>query len=124
MTKAAFLKLPIKERRAILQDQCTPEIVHHYEVTCPECGLYYPGHATGGIDICTCPAKNGKTPKDRKQKIETVLVQAEMIDGAEALQAWRRLCRELGHMAHPEARMPRFNGLLHSLWIAASNDQT
>ena len=27
------------------------------EVTCPECGEYYPGHATGGADICTCPRK-------------------------------------------------------------------
>jgi hypothetical protein len=33
---------------------CTPEIIKHYEVTCPECGNYYAGHATGGLDICDC----------------------------------------------------------------------
>lgn len=42
-------------KREVLEKQCTPEIIKHYEVTCPECGLYYPGHATGGNDICTCP---------------------------------------------------------------------
>lgn len=69
--------------------------------------------------------------KDRKDKIEQVLKQALKVDSgpspqrdAEIVQAWRRLCRELGHMTHPEARMPRFNGLLHAVWIAASNDQT
>lgn len=64
--------------------------------------------------------------QDRKDKIETVLAQAEKLylSDSEMVQAWLRLCRELGHMAHPEARMPRFNGLLHAVWIAASNDQT
>lgn len=62
--------------------------------------------------------------KDRKDKLEYVLAQAQQLDGAEAIRAWRRLCRELGHMADPEAAMPRFNALLHALWIAASNDQT
>lgn len=62
--------------------------------------------------------------KDRKDKLEMVVAQAEKMDGTEAIQAWRRLCRELGHMTHPEAPMPRFNGLLNALWIAASNDQT
>jgi len=54
MTKAEFLKLPMDDRRAILEECCTPEIVKHYEVTCPECGNYYGGHATGGHDICDC----------------------------------------------------------------------
>lgn len=63
-------------------------------------------------------------PKDRKDKVEAVLVQAQKLDGHEAVQAWRRLCRELEFMTQPEARMPRFNPLLHALWIAASNDQT
>lgn len=68
--------------------------------------------------------------KDRKDKIEQVLKQAQKIDSgcalgeAEMVQAWRRLCRELEHMTNPESRMPRFNGLLHAMWIAASNDQT
>ncbi len=62
--------------------------------------------------------------RDRKDKLEMLLSQAEKLDGTEAIQAWRRLCRELGHMTHPEARMPRFHGLLHAVWIAASNDQT
>jgi hypothetical protein len=61
---------------------------------------------------------------DRKDKVELLLAQAEKLDGNEAIQAWRRLVRELGHMTHPESRMPRFNGLLHAVWIAASNDQT
>jgi hypothetical protein len=26
--------------------------------TCPHCGNYYPGHATGGHDICDCQAAN------------------------------------------------------------------
>lgn len=49
-----LLKLPMEERRKIMAECCTPEIVKHYEVTCPECGNYYGGHATGGHDICTC----------------------------------------------------------------------
>lgn len=65
-----------------------------------------------------------RVPKDRKDKIDLVLSQAQKLDGPEAVQAWRRLCRELDFMAHPEAGMPRFNGLLHACWIAASNDQT
>jgi len=46
--------LPIPVQRKIMESQCNPAIVKHYEVTCPECGNYYPGHATGGQDICTC----------------------------------------------------------------------
>jgi hypothetical protein len=61
---------------------------------------------------------------DRKDKVEMLLDQAKKLDGTEAVQAWRRLCRELEHMTSPESRMPRFNALLHALWIAASNDQT
>lgn len=53
-----------------------------------------------------------------------VLAQANKLYGCDGAQAWRRLCRELGHMTEPEAKMPRFNALLHALWIAASNDQT
>lgn len=62
--------------------------------------------------------------KDRKDRVELVLAQAQKLDGPEAVQAWRRLCRELEHLTQPEARMPRFNALLHATWIAASNDQT
>lgn len=61
---------------------------------------------------------------DRKERLENVLTQAERLDGLEAIQAWRRLCRELSFMTEPEARMPRFNKLLNALWIAASNDQS
>lgn len=62
---------------------------------------------------------------DRKDRIELVLVQAQkQMDGTAEVQAWRRLCRELEHMTQPEERMPRFDTLLHALWIAASNDQT
>jgi len=68
----------------------------------------------------------GAEPKDRKDKIEMVLVQSGKFGGIEEeeVQAWRRLCRELNHLIDPEARMPRFNELLHAVWIAASNDQT
>lgn len=64
--------------------------------------------------------------KDRKERVEFVLAQAQKLDGndAEIVQAWRRLCRELSHMTHPESRMPRFNGLLNAVWIAATNDQS
>lgn len=62
--------------------------------------------------------------QDRKEKIELVLTQALNLDGDDAVQAWRRLCRELDNMTHAESRPPRFNGLLHAVWIAASNDQT
>lgn len=62
--------------------------------------------------------------KDRKDKVEMVLVQAQKVDDKEAVQAWRRLCRELEVLTRPESRMPRFNTLLHACWIAASNDQT
>jgi len=61
---------------------------------------------------------------NRKDQVEMVLKQAQKLDGEEAVQAWRRLCRELEFMSHPEARMPRFKKLLHACWIAASNDQT
>lgn len=66
--------------------------------------------------------------QDRKDKIEKVLKQAQELEGANgylaSAQAWGRLCRELGNLTHPEARMPRFNTLLNAIWIAASNDQT
>lgn len=32
------------------------EPIHPLCVNCPTCGLYMPGHATGGDDICTCDA--------------------------------------------------------------------
>lgn len=62
--------------------------------------------------------------RDRKDKIELVVNRAQKLDGSEAIQAWRRLCRELDFMTLPESQPPRFNGLLHACWIAASNDQT
>lgn len=61
---------------------------------------------------------------DRKDRVELVLAQAQKLDSDDAVQAWRRLCRELDLLAHPESKMPRFDGLLHACWIAASNDQT
>lgn len=61
---------------------------------------------------------------DRKDRVELVLATARKLDGDEAVQAWRRLCRELEFMTEPEATMPRFNALLHACWIAASNDHT
>lgn len=54
IARKAFLQLSIKDRRKLLKQCCTPELVQHYEVTCPECGNYYAGHATGAGDICTC----------------------------------------------------------------------
>lgn len=64
--------------------------------------------------------------QNRKDKIEIILTQAGKFGGneQEEVQAWRRLCRELNHLAEPKARMPRFNSLLYACWIAAFNDQT
>jgi hypothetical protein len=69
-----------------------------------------------------------KTKKhiDRKTNIELTLVQAEKLitDQGECKQAWLRLIRELEFMSEPEARMPKFNALMHAIWIAATGDQT
>jgi len=62
--------------------------------------------------------------QDRKDRVEMVLAESEKLHGDEAAQAWMRLRRELRAMVHPESRMPRFKGLLHAVWIAASNDHT
>jgi hypothetical protein len=63
--------------------------------------------------------------KDRKDEIELVLAQAQKLIGdPEASVAWHRLCRELEGMTQPEARPPRFAGLLRSIWIAATNEQS
>lgn len=69
-----------------------------------------------------------KTKKhvDRKTRIESTLIQARKIaaDSNATRQAWLRLIRELEFMSDPEAKMPRFNPLLHAVWIAATGDQT
>lgn len=63
--------------------------------------------------------------KDRKARIEQVLTQAQKAVGTgEASLSWQRLCRELESMTEPESRMPRFNGLLKAVWIAATNEQS
>jgi hypothetical protein len=61
---------------------------------------------------------------DRKTKIEQTLAQAQKLslDYNETRQAWCRLCRELEFMSDPEAKTPRFNGLLHAIWIASTGD--
>lgn len=63
---------------------------------------------------------------DRKTKIEQTLRQANKIseDVWESHRAWVRLCNELGNMVEPESRMPRFNGLLNAVWVAATNEQS
>jgi hypothetical protein len=63
---------------------------------------------------------------DRKTKIENTLAELEKVlaSETETRQAMLRLKRELEFMCLPEARMPRFKGLLHAIWIAFSNDQT
>lgn len=55
----------------------------------------------------------------RKDKIEKVLRRAEKHDSIGSAEAWRRLCRELENMTHPEARTPKFKDLLRCLWKAA-----
>jgi hypothetical protein len=69
-----------------------------------------------------------KTKKhvDRKTGIEQTLCQARKVipDQGECKQAWLRLVRELEFMCEPEARMPRYNALMHAIWIAATGDQT
>ena len=64
--------------------------------------------------------------KDRKTKIEQTLRQAEIVavDKEESAKAWNRLCRELENMSAPEARPPRFAGLLRAIWTAATNEQS
>lgn len=62
---------------------------------------------------------------ERKERIEMVLVQAQKAVGTEeAALAWQRLCRELEFLTEPEARMPRFSGLLRAVWVAATNEQS
>ncbi len=62
---------------------------------------------------------------DRKGEIEQVLKQARKNLGTdESSFAWHRLCRELANMTEPEARMPRFKGLLRAIWVAATNEQS
>lgn len=59
--------------------------------------------------------------EDRKDKIEQVHSSANKIygDDKEAANAWRMLCHGLEDMTHPEAPMPRFNGLLKTIQRAA-----
>jgi hypothetical protein len=83
-----------------------------------------PNNLLTGESPSARPVGSASPNQDRKDRVEMVLAKAQRLGGDEAAQAWGRLCRELGNMAHPEARMPRFNGLLHACWIAASNDQT
>ena len=69
-----------------------------------------------------------KTKKhaDRKTAIESTLKAMRKVSGHpnDCQQAWLRLVREMEFMADPEARMPRFKGLMHAVWIAATNDHT
>ena len=63
--------------------------------------------------------------KDRKEAIDLVILQAENLAGtSEASLAWNRLCREMRSLSDPEARPPRFAGLLRAVWIAATNEQS
>lgn len=64
--------------------------------------------------------------KTRKDEIDLVAAQCERIahDPNEVRQAWLRICRELRFLSDPEAKPPKFNALLHAIWIAASGDQT
>lgn len=63
--------------------------------------------------------------KDRKDKIELVVAQANKAVGtSEAELCWNRLCNELENMTRAEARPPRFAGLLRSIWVAATNEQS
>lgn len=59
---------------------------------------------------------------DRKTRIEVTARKANELCGIEAAVAWRRLCSQLEWMAEPEARPPRFNGLLRAIWAAATNE--
>lgn len=63
---------------------------------------------------------------DRKTAIENVLRELRKLDtsGHEIAQCYFRLIRELEFMTHPEVKMPRFDALLNSIWIAATNEQT
>lgn len=67
-----------------------------------------------------------KRNTDRKSAIENIVKEARKVatSSHEMEQAWLRMVRELEFMCEPEARMPRFNSLIHSLWITVSNDHT
>lgn len=61
----------------------------------------------------------------RKDKIEMVTkFGMSLTNQAEAANAWHRLMSELVAMSEPEARSPRFSGLLRSIWAAATNEQS
>lgn len=59
---------------------------------------------------------------DRKTRIELTVRQARKLSGLEAALAWDRLWTQLEAMCEPEARAPRFNGLLRAIWAAATNE--
>lgn len=63
---------------------------------------------------------------DRKTAIENTLRQLDKtaVSQHECEQIAMRLKRELEFLCEPEARMPRFKGLLNAVWIAVSNDQS
>lgn len=72
------------------------------------------------------PKRTPKPSADRKDKIEQVIQQlsGRAESETESLVTCQRLCKELENMVHPEARMPRFNGLLRAIWAAATNEQS
>lgn len=59
---------------------------------------------------------------DRKTRIELTVGQAQKLSGFDAAVAWRQLWKNLEGMCEPEARPPRFNGLLRAIWAAATNE--
>ncbi len=61
---------------------------------------------------------------DRKERVEQTLTQARKLDREDAALAWQRLCLELEALTHPESKMPRFDGLLRAVWVAATNEQS
>lgn len=61
---------------------------------------------------------------DRKARIEVTVRNMAFLDGPQSKAAWRRLVHNLTAMTEPEARPPRFNGLLRAIWAAATNEQS
>lgn len=62
----------------------------------------------------------------RKDEIEKVVRNGKriLISTGESALAWRRFMDELEAMTEPEARNPKFAGILRAIWAAATNEQS
>ena len=69
-------------------------------VTCPVCGFYVPGHATGSADICTCePDSELTTVRDALIKIGACRTERELCE----------TCFKIANDLHAKLRPPEQN---------------